>query len=124
MDRVYIEKQIANGACVHSYQAQEMLDTIDALQSQLSTALSEKSAYREALREIADETEIHTKLSQFRLCCKFQDIARRALDRGPEKPDVPPLVESTLTDEQRKEIGETCRREVRESWEKIKGGKG
>ncbi len=33
-----------------------------------------------ALYEIANEEEIHTKLNQYRLCCKFQSIAMRALD--------------------------------------------
>lgn len=32
-----------------------------------------------ALAEIANEPEVHTKLSQERLCCKFQDIAKRSL---------------------------------------------
>jgi hypothetical protein len=32
-----------------------------------------------ALAAIRDEAEIHTKLNQERLCCKFQDIAARAL---------------------------------------------
>lgn len=36
-------------------------------------------ALEAALREIADETEVHTKLNQERLCCKFQHIARSAL---------------------------------------------
>jgi hypothetical protein len=32
-------------------------------------------------REIFEEKEIHTKLNQERLCCKFQDIAIRAIER-------------------------------------------
>jgi DUF438 domain-containing protein len=35
---------------------------------------------RKALETIASETEVHTKLNQERLCCKFQHIARAALD--------------------------------------------
>ncbi len=33
-----------------------------------------------ALREIAECDDIHTKLTQLRLCCKFQNIAMEALD--------------------------------------------
>jgi len=36
--------------------------------------------YKAALEEIANEKEIHTKLNQERLCCKFQHIAINALD--------------------------------------------
>ena len=35
-----------------------------------------------ALEEIAEEKEIHTKLNQERLCCKFQGIAMEALGVG------------------------------------------
>lgn len=44
--------------------------------ARLSTELAEA---RNALREIANEPEVHTKLNQERLCCKFQDIASSAL---------------------------------------------
>lgn len=37
-----------------------------------------------ALRMIADEDEIHTKLNQTRLCCKFQQIAIDALRQSGE----------------------------------------
>lgn len=44
-----------------------------------------------ALREIADEAELHTKLNQERLCCKFQHIAAMALeDIAEEKPQWNP----------------------------------
>lgn len=43
---------------------------------------SEVGRLREALEQVAGETEVHTKLNQERLCCKFQDIAQRALDGG------------------------------------------
>ena len=33
-----------------------------------------------ALREIAECEDVHTKLNQERLCCKFQSIAIRALN--------------------------------------------
>lgn len=45
---------------------------VEELREQLATA-------RGALQEIADQPEVHTKLNQERLCCKFQDIAVRAL---------------------------------------------
>ena len=39
----------------------------------------EEERLRKALLEIANEKEIHTKLNQERLCCKFQSIAMEAL---------------------------------------------
>lgn len=42
-------------------------------------AESQLALVRKALEEIRDESEVHTKLNQERLCCKFQDIAARAL---------------------------------------------
>ncbi len=40
----------------------------------------EEDKLKKALAEIASEKDVHTKLNQFRLCCKFQSIAMRALD--------------------------------------------
>ena len=40
----------------------------------------------DALIGIASEKEVHTKLNQERLCCKFQDIAIRAIEELKGKP--------------------------------------
>ena len=40
----------------------------------------ELNAYKTALKEIAECKDVHTKLTQERLCCKFQDIAIKALN--------------------------------------------
>ena len=50
-----------------------LLDHINSLQS-------ENKRYREALERIANEKEIHEKFNQVRLCCKWQDIANKALN--------------------------------------------
>jgi len=46
--------------------------------------LDELSRLRTALATIRDEPEVHTKLNQERLCCKFQDIAARVLSERKE----------------------------------------
>ena len=57
-------------------------DAVDAR----SALLARYEEMRMALERIANETEVHTKLNQVRLCCKFQDIARAALSQAkPEK---------------------------------------
>lgn len=61
----YVGLAIKNGHLVPA-------DEVAELREQLATA-------RAALQEIAGEDEIHTKLNEVRLCCKFQDIAVRAL---------------------------------------------
>jgi hypothetical protein len=56
--------------------ANKMLYCFAAEVADLRKQLAEARA---ALKKIADEPEVHTKLNQERLCCKFQDIATRAL---------------------------------------------
>jgi len=47
-------------------------------QGQIDSA-DEVERLRIALSEIAEDEVTHTKLNQRRLCCKFQDIAAKAL---------------------------------------------
>lgn len=41
--------------------------------------LIEIERLEKALHEIADDRTVHTKENQVRLCCKYQDIASKAL---------------------------------------------
>lgn len=50
----------------------EIANATTALEAELAKA-------REALEQIAGDDEVHTAENQTRLCCKFQDIALRAL---------------------------------------------
>lgn len=51
----------------------------ERLETEKQAAEASNEALRVALERIRDESEVHTKLNQERLCCKFQDIAAEAL---------------------------------------------
>ena len=59
--------------------ANETIET-DAVEKKLVELVQETERLKDALREIVNEKEIHTKLNQERLCCRFQSIAMEALD--------------------------------------------
>ena len=75
-----ISENLTVSVCVaNNFKATEIYKAMIGACKNPPDIIAENERMRNALMAIANETEIHTKLNQERLCCKFQDIAMNAL---------------------------------------------